>query len=59
MLTGGAAEPAQLVDRGKAVCATTMTYTLSADPRVADAALGAAFLAELKRLLEVPRRLLQ
>jgi pyruvate dehydrogenase E2 component (dihydrolipoamide acetyltransferase) len=35
-----------------------MQVTLSADHRVIDGAIAAAFLAELKRLLEEPARLL-
>jgi pyruvate dehydrogenase E2 component (dihydrolipoamide acetyltransferase) len=50
------AEP--VVDQGAVVPGQRLAMTLSADHRVVDGAVGAAFLAELRRLLEHPLRVL-
>ena len=47
-----------VVKGGELAIATVMTCTLSADHRVIDGALGAAFMAELKRIIEDPLSLM-
>ena len=47
-----------VVKDGALAVATVMTCTLSADHRVIDGALGAAFMAELKRIIEDPLSLM-
>jgi pyruvate dehydrogenase E2 component (dihydrolipoamide acetyltransferase) len=47
-----------VVKNGELAVATVMTCTLSADHRVVDGALGAAFMAELKRIIEDPLSLM-
>jgi pyruvate dehydrogenase E2 component (dihydrolipoamide acetyltransferase) len=47
-----------VVKDGALAIATVMTCTLSADHRVIDGALGAAFMAELKRIIEDPLSLM-
>ena len=47
-----------VVRAGALAVATVMTCTLSADHRVIDGALGAAFMADLKRIIEDPLSLM-
>ncbi len=54
ILAVGTAKPSAVVKDGKVGVATVMQSTLSADHRVTDGAEAAAFLVELKRLLENP-----
>lgn len=58
ILALGAVEPTPAVVGGKVCSRHRMTCTLSVDHRVADGVAGAAFLAELNRLVEDPRRLI-
>jgi pyruvate dehydrogenase E2 component (dihydrolipoamide acetyltransferase) len=58
ILAVGAGEQRPVVKGGEIQIATVMTCTLSVDHRAVDGALGAQFLAELKRLVEDPLALL-
>ena len=57
ILAAGAAEDRVVARGGMPVVAKVMTLTLSADHRVVDGAVGAAFLATLRELIEAPARL--
>ena len=54
ILAIGAGEQRPIVKNNTIVIATMMTCTLSADHRVVDGALGAQFIAEFKRIIEHP-----
>jgi pyruvate dehydrogenase E2 component (dihydrolipoamide acetyltransferase) len=54
ILAVGAGEPRAVVKDGDIVARTVMSCTLSVDHRVVDGAVGAAFLAEFKKLIENP-----
>ncbi len=54
ILAVGAGEQRAVVRNGAIAIATVMSVTLSVDHRVLDGAIGAAFLAEFKRLIEEP-----
>ncbi len=54
----GASEERPVVRDHRVVIATVLTATLSADHRVLDGAVGAAFLREFKDLVQTPLRLL-
>ncbi len=54
ILAIGAGEQRPIVKNNAIVIATMMTCTLSADHRVVDGALGAQFIAEFKRIIEHP-----
>ncbi len=54
ILAVGAGEQRAVVKNGAITIATVMSVTLSVDHRVLDGAIGAAFLAEFKRLIEEP-----
>ncbi|MEH0421159.1 dihydrolipoamide acetyltransferase family protein [Streptomyces sp. B21-083] len=54
ILAVGAAQPQPIVRNGELGVGTTMALTLSIDHRVLDGAVAAAFLADLKTLLEQP-----
>ena len=54
ILAIGAGEQRPIVKNNAIVIATMMTCTLSADHRVVDGALGAQFIAEFKRRIEHP-----
>lgn len=54
ILAIGAGEPRAVAHNGQVAVRTQMTVTLSCDHRVIDGALGAAFLKELKRLVQTP-----
>jgi pyruvate dehydrogenase E2 component (dihydrolipoamide acetyltransferase) len=58
ILAVGAGEKRPVVKNDALQIATVMTVTLSVDHRVVDGALGAQFLAELKKLVEDPLALL-
>lgn len=58
LLAVGVAEPRPVVKDGALAIATMMTCTLSADHRAVDGAMGAQFLAALKKLLERPLTML-
>lgn len=57
ILAVGAAEDRVVALQGVAAVARIMTLTLSADHRVIDGAVGAAFLGTLRTLIEEPQRL--
>lgn len=57
VLAVGAAEDRVIAREGAPVVARVMTLTLSADHRVIDGAVGAAFLATLRALIEEPAQL--
>jgi pyruvate dehydrogenase E2 component (dihydrolipoamide acetyltransferase) len=57
ILAVGAAKPQPVVRDGEVRPGVTMALTLSIDHRVLDGATGAAFLADLKTLLEQPVRI--
>ncbi|GAA0649716.1 pyruvate dehydrogenase complex dihydrolipoamide acetyltransferase [Streptomyces thermocarboxydovorans] len=54
ILAVGAAQPQPVIRNGELAVGTTMALTLSIDHRVLDGATAAAFLADLKTLLEHP-----
>jgi len=54
ILAVGAGEQRAVVRNGQLAVATVMSCTLSVDHRVVDGAIGAEFLAALKRLIENP-----
>lgn len=54
ILAVGACEQRAVVRNGEVVVASQMTCTLSVDHRVVDGALGAEFLAELRKIIETP-----
>ncbi|MCU1727845.1 2-oxo acid dehydrogenase subunit E2 [Pseudomonas sp. 7P_10.2_Bac1] len=54
ILAIGAGEQRVVAHNGQPAVRTQMTVTLSCDHRVIDGALGAAFLKELKRLVQTP-----
>jgi pyruvate dehydrogenase E2 component (dihydrolipoamide acetyltransferase) len=58
ILAVGQARDEAVVRGGAVVAGKKMTMTLSCDHRVIDGAVGAAFLAELRALLEQPMRIL-
>ncbi len=58
ILAVGSGQKRAVVKGGELAVATVMTCTLSADHRVIDGALGAAFMAELKRIIEDPLSLM-
>ncbi|HSO40105.1 MAG TPA: dihydrolipoamide acetyltransferase family protein, partial [Labilithrix sp.] len=58
ILAIGQARDEAVVKDGNVVAGKKMTMTLSCDHRVIDGAVGAAFLAELRALLEHPMRIL-
>jgi pyruvate dehydrogenase E2 component (dihydrolipoamide acetyltransferase) len=58
ILAVGAGEKRAVVKNDAIVIATMMTVTLSCDHRVVDGALGAQFLATLKRIIEEPLSLM-
>ena len=58
ILAVGAGEQRPVVEGGALAVATVMTCTLSCDHRVVDGAIGAAFLAAFKRLIEDPLSML-
>lgn len=57
ILSVGAAKPQPVVRDGEVRPGVTMALTLSIDHRVLDGATGAAFLADLRSLLEQPLRI--
>jgi pyruvate dehydrogenase E2 component (dihydrolipoamide acetyltransferase) len=58
ILAVGAGEPRPVVKGGALAVATVMSCTLSGDHRVVDGAVGAEFLATIKKLVEDPLTLL-
>jgi pyruvate dehydrogenase E2 component (dihydrolipoamide acetyltransferase) len=58
ILAVGAGEKRAVVKNDQLAIATMMTVTLSCDHRVVDGALGAAFLASLKAIIEEPLSLM-
>ncbi|MDP9033901.1 MAG: 2-oxo acid dehydrogenase subunit E2, partial [Myxococcota bacterium] len=58
ILAAGQVRDEPVVVDGDVVAGKRMTLTLSCDHRVVDGAVGAAFLAELRRLIEHPMRVL-
>jgi pyruvate dehydrogenase E2 component (dihydrolipoamide acetyltransferase) len=58
ILAVGQVRHVPVVENGNVVAGQRITLTLSSDHRVVDGAVGAAFLAELRRLLEPPLRVL-
>ncbi|CAN5817174.1 dihydrolipoamide acetyltransferase family protein [soil metagenome] len=58
ILAVGQARDEPVVKEGAVVAGKRMSMTLSCDHRVVDGAIGAAFLAELRDLLEHPMRIL-
>ncbi len=54
ILAVGAAKPVPVVRDGQIVIRTMMNIRLSGDHRAIDGAIGAEFIAEIKRLLEAP-----
>ena len=58
ILAVAAGQKRPVVKNGELAIATVMTCTLSADHRVIDGALGASFMAELKRVIEDPLSLM-
>lgn len=54
ILAVGAAKPIPVVRDGQIVIRTMMNIRLSGDHRAIDGAIGAEFIAEIKRLLEAP-----
>ncbi len=58
ILAVGASEPRVVVEDGAPVVRNVMSLTLSCDHRVVDGAVGAEFLAALKKGLELPASLL-
>ncbi len=58
LLAVGATEPRAVVENGEICVKQMLTLTLSCDHRVVDGAIGANFLAALKRHLETPAGLL-
>jgi len=58
ILSVGAVEQRPAIEDGTVIPAQLMSVTLSADHRVIDGAIGARFLATLRRLIEAPLHLL-
>jgi len=58
ILAVGQVRDAPIVSEGAVVAGKRLALTLSCDHRVVDGAVGAAFLAELRRLIEHPLRVL-
>ena len=58
ILAVGAGQQRAVVKNGALAVATVMTCVLSADHRVVDGALGAAWMAEFKRIVEDPMSLM-
>ena len=57
ILAVGAGEQRAVVRKGALAIANVMTVTLSVDHRVVDGAVGAEFLAEFKKIVEDPIKL--
>jgi pyruvate dehydrogenase E2 component (dihydrolipoamide acetyltransferase) len=55
IFTTGAIKEVPVVEEGELAVGTRMKVTLSCDHRAVDGAVGAAFLAEVKKILENPR----
>ncbi len=58
ILAVGQMRDVPVIDEGEVVAGKRLSMTLSCDHRVIDGAIGAAFLAELRALLERPMRIL-